>query len=62
MKQLTVEEAIEREELAEKIASTCMAGFSPSQEDQERAGALGLDVAAIREAVDACYGSEEDSL
>lgn len=61
MKRLTVEEAIEREELAEKIASTCMAGFSPSQEDQKRASALGLDVEAIREAVDVCY-AEEDSL
>jgi hypothetical protein len=62
MNKLTIEEAIEREELAEKIASMCMAGFSPSQEEHDRASALGLDVRAIREAVDACYDSEEDTL
>lgn len=62
MESLTVDEAIERDELAEKLATTYMSGFTPSVEDRDRAYALHLSPDRIREAVDACYDPEEDTL
>lgn len=59
---LTVEEAIEREEIAESLASTYMSGFIPTDTELKRAVALGLNPSSIREAVDACYDPEEDTL
>jgi len=59
---LTVDEAGEREDLAESLATTYMAGFAPELADIARAIELGLNPQAIREAVDACYDPEEDTL
>lgn len=60
MKRLTTEEAIERDELAARMAEKYMAGFKPSSEEVDRAIHLGLDPEAVREAVDVCYESGED--
>ena len=62
METLTVEEAVEREELAESLATTYMSGFAPEQVDISRAIELGLNPRTIQEAVDACYSPEEDTL
>lgn len=62
MNDMTVEQAIERDDLAESLATTYMSGFAPELADIARAIELGLNPQSIREAVDACYDPEEDTL
>jgi len=58
MKKLTTDEVEERDELAAAVAELFMSGFLPNETQVQRASALGLDLNAIREAVDACYEPE----
>ena len=58
--ELTVDEVVERDELAAQVAERFMSGFPLTNEQVKRASELGLDPNAIREAVDVCYESGED--